>query len=135
MFVYNLDHVALAVHNLDEALAEYKRLFGAQPMHREIVEEQGVEEAMIAIGGSYLQLLQPLGPDTPVGRFIESHGEGMHHVALAVADIDAALDHLKAEGARLVDEEPRNGGRGTRIAFVHPRAFAGTLVELVELPL
>jgi len=135
MFAYNLDHVALAVRDLDEALTGYKRLYGADPMYREVVAEQGVEEAMIAVGGSYVQLLQPLGPDTPVGKFIESHGEGMHHVALAVADIDAALDHLRAEGARLVDEEPRSGGRGTRIAFVHPRAFAGTLVELVELPL
>jgi methylmalonyl-CoA/ethylmalonyl-CoA epimerase len=135
MFAYNLDHVAIAVRNLDEALAGYKQMFGADPMYREVVADQGVEEAMLAVGGSYVQLLQPLGPNTPVGRFIESHGEGMHHVALAVADIDAALDHLKAEGARLVDAEPRSGGRGARIAFVHPKAFAGTLVELVELPL
>lgn len=135
MFAYNLDHVAIAVRDLDAALADYKRLFGADPMYREVIAEQGVEEAMIAVGGSYVQLLQPLGPDTPVGRFIESHGQGMHHVALAVADIDAALDQLKAEGARLVDEEPRDGGRGARIAFVHPGSFAGTLVELVELPL
>ena len=134
MFAYNLDHVALAVRNLDEALDEYKRLFGAEPMYREVVAEQGVEEAMIAIGGSYVQLLQPLGPDTPVGKFIDSRGEGMHHVALAVADIEAALQHLEAEGARLIDEKPRSGGRGTRIAFVHPKSFARTLVELVELP-
>ena len=134
MFAYNLDHVALAVRDLDSSLAEYKRLFGSDPIYREVVAEQGVEEAMIAVGGSYVQLLQPLGPDTPVGRFIESHGEGMHHVALAVADIEAALKHLEAEGARLVDETPRNGGRGARIAFVHPKAFAGTLIELVELP-
>ena len=134
MFAYNLDHVALAVRDLDSSLAEYKRLFGSDPIYREVVAEQGVEEAMIAVGGSYVQLLQPIGPDTPVGRFIESQGEGMHHVALAVADIEAALEHLAAEGARLVDETPRIGGRGARIAFVHPRAFAGTLVELVELP-
>ncbi|MDJ0663031.1 MAG: methylmalonyl-CoA epimerase [Acidimicrobiia bacterium] len=134
MFAYNLDHVALAVRDLDSSLAEYKRLYGSDPIYREVVAEQGVEEAMIAVGGSYVQLLQPLGPDTPVGRFIESRGEGMHHVALAVADIDAALEHLEAEGARLVDETPRIGGRGARIAFVHPEAFAGTLVELVELP-
>ncbi len=133
MFAYNLDHVALAVRDLDSSLAEYKRLFGSDPIYREIVAEQGVEEAMIAVGGSYVQLLQPLGPDTPVGKFIESHGEGMHHVALAVADIEAALNHLEEEGARLVDETPRIGGRGARIAFVHPKAFAGTLVELVEL--
>ncbi len=135
MFAYNLDHVALAVRDLDAALSEYARLFGAEPMYREVVEEQGVEEAMIAVGGSFIQLLQPLAPDTPVGRFLASRGEGMHHIALAVADIDAALEHLKAEGSRLVDESPRIGGRGARIAFVHPKAFAGTLVELVESPL
>ena len=133
MFAYNLDHVALAVTDLDAALAEYSRLFGAEPLYREVVEEQGVEEAMIAVGGSYIQLLQPLGTDTPVGRFLETRGEGMHHIALAVADIEAALGHLKAEGARLIDETPREGGRGAKIAFVHPKAFAGTLVELVEL--
>ncbi|MDX2467008.1 MAG: methylmalonyl-CoA epimerase [Acidimicrobiia bacterium] len=133
MFAYNLDHVAIAVRDLDAAVADYHRQFGAKPMYREVVEEQGVEEAMIAVGGSFVQLLQPLHADTPVGRFIESKGEGMHHIALAVADIEAALDHLKAEGSRLVDEEPRAGGRGARIAFVHPKAFAGTLVELVEL--
>jgi methylmalonyl-CoA/ethylmalonyl-CoA epimerase len=133
MFAYNLDHVALAVTDLDASLADYERLFGVEPLYREVVAEQGVEEAMIAIGGSFIQLLQPLGPDTPVGRFVAARGEGMHHIALAVADIDAALAHLEAEGARLVDKEPRMGGRGARIAFVHPKAFAGTLVELVEL--
>ncbi len=132
MFAYNLDHVAIAVRDLDAALAQYANLFGAQPMYREVVAEQGVEEAMIAVGGSFIQLLQPLSDETPVGRFIASRGEGMHHIALAVADIDAALAHLKAEGSRLIDKEPRRGGRGARIAFVHPKAFAGTLVELVE---
>jgi methylmalonyl-CoA/ethylmalonyl-CoA epimerase len=132
MFAYNLDHVALAVRDLDAALADYQKMFGAEPMYREVVEEQGVEEAMIAVGGSFIQLLQPLTAASPIGRFIEARGEGMHHIALAVADIDAALAHLKAEGSRLVDEEPRIGGRGARIAFVHPKAFAGTLVELVE---
>ena len=132
MFAYNLDHVAIAVRDLDAALAEYAKLFGARPMYREVVADQGVEEAMIAVGGSFIQLLQPMNSDTPVGRFIEARGEGMHHIALAVADIEAALAHLKAEGSRLVDQEPRQGGRGARIAFVHPKAFAGTLVELVE---
>lgn len=134
VFAYNLDHVAIAVYDLGSALAEYKRLFGAEPLYRERVEAQGVEEAMVAVGGSFIQLLEPLTPDSPVGKFLEHRGEGLHHVALAVADIDAALEYLRAEGARLVDEEPRPGGRGSRIAFVHPRAFAGTLVELVELP-
>ncbi len=132
MFAYNLHHVALAVRDLDAAIADYARLYGAEPMSREVVAEQGVEEAMIPVGGSYIQLLQPLGSDTPVGRFIESHGEGMHHIALAVADIEAALAHLKAEGSRLIDEQPRIGGHGARIAFVHPKSFAGTLVELLE---
>lgn len=132
MLAYNLDHVAVAVHDLDASLAEYARLYGAEPLHREVVAEQGVEEAMIAVGGSYIQLLQPLSDDTPVGKFLAQRGEGLHHIALAVTDIDAALAHLAAEGAKLVDERPRVGGRGARIAFVHPKAFAGTLVELVE---
>lgn len=133
MLAYNLDHVAIAVNDLDVALAEYARLYGAEPLHREVVAEQGVEEAMIAVGGSFIQLLQPLNPDTPVGVFLAKRGEGLHHIALAVDDISAALAHLRSEGARLIDEEPRIGGRGARIAFVHPKQFAGTLVELVEV--
>ena len=132
MFAYNLDHVAIAVRDLDAAVDEYRRLYGAEPLYREVVDEQGVEEAMIAVGGSFIQLLEPRGEGTPVGRFLAGHGAGLHHIALAVSDIEAALAHLKREGARLVDEEPRVGGRGARIAFVHPKAFAGTLVELVE---
>jgi methylmalonyl-CoA/ethylmalonyl-CoA epimerase len=132
MFAYNLDHVAIAVADLDAALATYRRLYGAEPVSREVVESQGVEEAMIPVGGSFIQLLRPLGPDTPVGRFLERRGEGVHHIALAVADIEQALAHLRDEGARLVDETPRPGGGGSRIAFVHPAAFGGTLVELVE---
>ena len=133
VFAYNLDHVAIAVRDLDAALAEYRRLFGAEALYREVVEEQGVEEAMIAVGGSFVQLLEPLSEDTPVGRFVERKGEGLHHIAFAVSDIEASLEHLRAEGARMVDEAPRPGGRGSRIAFIHPKAFAGTLVELVEL--
>ena len=131
---YNLDHVAIAVHDLDAAIERHRALFNVEPQWRELVAEQGVEEAMIAIGGSYVQLLAPTGPDTPVGRFLDRHGEGIHHIAYAVDDIEAALAEMKAEGARLVDEEPRTGGRGAKIAFVHPATFAGTLVELVELP-
>jgi methylmalonyl-CoA/ethylmalonyl-CoA epimerase len=134
MLAYNIDHVAIAVGDLDAAIADYRRLFGAVPVRREVVVEQGVEEAMIAVGGSHVQLLQPLSPDTPVGRFMEKNGEGLHHVALAVADVAAAVEHLESEGAQLVDREPRPGGGGSSIAFVHPKAFAGTLVELVELP-
>ncbi len=130
---YNLDHVAIAVGDLDASLAEYGRLYGVTALHREVVADQGVEEAMIAVGGSFIQLLQPLGPDTPVGRFLASNGEGLHHIALAVDDIDAALAHLEAEGARLIDRQPRIGGGGARIAFVHPKQTAGTLIELVEV--
>ncbi len=133
MLVLNIDHVAIAVRDLDEAIERHRRLFGAEVASRQVVEEQGVEEAMIRIGGSSVQLLYPLRPDTPVGRFLEGRGEGLHHVAYAVADIEAALADLEEEGAELIDPEPRIGGGGHRIAFVHPRSFAGTLVELVEI--
>jgi methylmalonyl-CoA epimerase len=130
----NLDHVGIAVKDLDAAIDAYRRRYRVEPLYRETVEAQGVEEAMIPVGGSFVQLLQPLSTDTPVGRFLQSRGEGLHHVAFVVASIDAALAHLAEEGARLVDERPRLGGRGTRIAFVHPGDLAGTLIELVELP-
>ncbi len=129
----NLDHVAIAVHDLDAAVEAHRRRYGVEPLYREVVESQGVEEAMIPVGGSFIQLLPPLADDTPVGRFLARHGEGLHHVAYAVADIEAALEHLRSVGAELVDETPRIGGRGARIAFVHPADMAGTLVELVEL--
>lgn len=129
----NLDHVAIAVADLDAALAGYRERYRVEPMYREIVDSQGVEEAMIPVGGSFVQLLQPLGAETSVGRFLSKNGEGLHHIAYAVASIDAALDHLAASGARLIDERPRIGGRGARIAFVHPADLAGTLIELVEL--
>ena len=132
--IYNIDHVAIAVHDLDEAIERHRQLYGAEPMWREVVEEQGVEEAMIPVGGSFVQLLAPLADSTPVGRFLTRYGEGLHHIAYAVADIDAALTDLRAQGARLIDETARTGGRGAKIAFVHPAAFAGTLIELVELP-
>lgn len=130
----NIHHVGIAVHDLDAALSEYARQYRVTPLFREKVEAQGVEEAMIPVGGSFVQLLQPLAEDTPVGKFLARHGEGMHHIAYAVADIEAALSYLKAEGAELIDQEARTGGRGSRIAFVHPRSLSGTLIELVELP-
>ena len=129
----NLDHVAIAVESLDAAIEGYRSRYHVEPLYRERVEDQGVEEAMIAVGGSFIQLLEPIGPDTPVGRFLSKHGEGLHHVAYAVSSIDAALEHLENEGARLIDKTPRIGGRGARIAFVHPGDLAGTLMELVEL--
>ncbi len=134
MKLLNLDHVAIAVDDLDAAIDGYRRKYGVEPLWREVVASQDVEEAMIPVGGSFVQLLRPLSPDGPVGRFLATKGAGLHHVAYAVADIDAALRHLASEGARLVDETPRMGGRGARIAFVHPGDLAGTLIELVELP-
>jgi len=133
MLLLNLDHVALAVHDLDEALARFQRMYGVAPASREVIEADGVEEAMLLVGGSQVQLLAPLRPDSPVGRFLARRGEGLHHLAFAVPDLDAALAHLAAEGAELIDREPRRGGGGARIAFVHPRAFGGTLTELVEI--
>jgi methylmalonyl-CoA/ethylmalonyl-CoA epimerase len=130
----NLDHVGIAVSDLDAALAGYRDRYGVEPLYREVVEAQGAEEAMIPVGGSFVQLLQPLGDDTPVGRFLEKRGEGLHHVAFMVASIETALEHMREQGARLIDENPRPGGRGARIAFVHPSDLGGTLIELVELP-
>lgn len=129
----NLDHVAIAVHDLDAAIDEYRARYKVEPAYREIVESQGVEEAMIPVGGSFVQLLQPLGDETSVAKFLSKNGEGLHHIAFAVASIKASLEHLEADGARLIDREPRIGGRGSKIAFVHPNDLAGTLIELVEL--
>ena len=128
----DIDHVGIAVADLEAAVAEYRRLLGVEPVHRERVEDQGVEEVLFAVGSSYIQLLGALGPDTPVGRALASRGPGVHHVAYRVDDAAAALAHLRAEGARLVDDEPRPGSRDTLIAFVHPKAMGGVLVELVQ---
>ncbi len=133
MLAYNIHHVAIAVEDLDDAIARYESLYNVRPVSRETVEEQGVAEAMIPLGGSHIQLLEPLTPESPVGRFLSQNGEGMHHIAFAVTDIEAALTHLKSTGARLIDETPRIGGGGHKIAFVHPKELAGTLVELVEV--
>jgi len=129
----NLDHVAIAVNDLDAAIDGYRKKYDVAPLYRETVTSQGVEEAMIPVGGSFIQLLEPLGPETPVGKFLSNKGEGLHHVAYTVVSIEAALAHLAESGSRLVDAEPRLGGRGARIAFVHPSDLAGTLIELVEL--
>ncbi|HUG74560.1 MAG TPA: methylmalonyl-CoA epimerase [Acidimicrobiia bacterium] len=133
MLPLNLHHTAIAVKDLDAAIERFRALYGVEPLYREVVEEQDVEEAMIPLGGSYLQLLMPLSADGPVGRFVAKRGEGLHHVAIQVVDIDGALDDLRSQGAELVDEQPRIGGGGHRIAFVHPRVFGGTLIELVEV--
>ncbi len=133
MKLLNLDHVAIAVRDLDAAVDAYSDRYKVSPLYREVVESQGVEEAMIPVGGSFIQLLEPLGSETSVGKFLSKHGEGLHHVAYAVASIERALSHLETEGARLIDTEARPGGRGTRIAFIHPADLGGTLMELVEL--
>lgn len=129
----NLDHVAIAVHDLDATIDGYRQRYNVEPLYRETVESQGVEEAMIPVGGSFVQLLRPVDPETPVGRFLSKQGEGLHHVAYAVVSIEAALSHLAEQGAKLIDTEARIGGRGARIAFVHPADLGGTLIELVEL--
>lgn len=127
-----VDHVGIAVRDLDASIALYERTFGVKLAHRETVEEQGVEEAMFMVGESWIQLLRPLSLDTPVGRYIERRGEGVHHVGYGVADLKETLAHLKAEGVQLIDAAPRRGSRGTMVAFVHPRSVGGVLVELVQ---
>ncbi|MGC8497890.1 MAG: methylmalonyl-CoA epimerase [Acidimicrobiales bacterium] len=127
-----IDHVAIAVRDLDAAVAWYEATFGAQVVHREVVESDGVAEALIAVADSYVQLLTPTRADSPVGRFLETRGEGLHHVGYRVADCAAALAAVRAQGGRVLDEAPRPGSRGTLVAFVHPRAAFGTLIELVQ---
>ncbi len=127
-----IDHVAIAVRDLDAAVAWYEATFGARVVHREVVESDGVAEALIAVADSYVQLLTPTRADSPVGRFLEARGEGLHHVGYRVADCAAALAAVVAQGGQVLDEAPRPGSRGTLVAFVHPRAAFGTLIELVQ---
>jgi methylmalonyl-CoA/ethylmalonyl-CoA epimerase len=129
-----IDHVGIAVSDLREAVDRYRRTFGIEPVHRERMDDQGVEEVLFAVGESFVQLLGALGPDTPVGRFLGKRGPGVHHVGYRVASVADALEHLRAEGVGLIDEAPRPGSRGTTIAFVHPKDTGGVLVELVEAP-
>lgn len=127
-----VEHIALAVADLDAAVSLYSDLWGVEVTHRERVEDQGVEEAMLRVGDTYLQLLGSTGPDTTVARFLEKRGEGLHHIAFEVEDLEAALAELKAKGVRLIDEAPRRGGRGHMVAFVHPKASHGLLIELIQ---
>jgi methylmalonyl-CoA/ethylmalonyl-CoA epimerase len=127
-----VDHVGIAVRDLDGAIAFYQKVFGVEFTYRHSVPEQGVEEAMGRVGESWIQLLCPLGPDTPVGKFIESRGEGVHHIGYGVADVRAALAELKDHEIRLIDEHPRPGSRGASIAFIHPKSVGGVLVEIVQ---
>jgi len=127
-----IDHVAIAVRDLDAAVAYYRDTFGAEVAHREAIESDGVEEALIKVADSYVQLLCPTRPDSPVAKYLENRGEGLHHVGYRVADCAAALDAVRAAGGRLIDEAPRPGSRGTTVAFVHPKGALGTLIELVQ---
>ncbi len=134
-----IDHVGIACRDLDEAVERYETVFGLTVASRETNEEQGVHEAMLlvarpsdATGGSYIQLLQPTRPDSPVGRFLNRFGEGVHHIGYGVDDVDAALTELGGLGVRLVDERPRHGSMGAAIAFLHPKSLGGVLTELVQ---
>ena len=132
MLLTEIDHVALAVRDLEAAVDYHRRAFGAAVAHRETVERDGVEEALLAVADSYIQLISPTRPDSPVARFIERRGEGLHHVGYRVADCAAALAAMVAAGATPIDNKPRPGSRGTTIAFVHPKGSFGTLIELVQ---
>jgi methylmalonyl-CoA/ethylmalonyl-CoA epimerase len=129
-----VEHIALAVADLQAAVEHYATVWGLEVEHRERVEDQGVEEAMLPIGGSYLQLLGSTDPESPVGKFLAKRGEGLHHIAYEVDDLEATLTDLRAKGVPLIDEAPRVGGRGHMVAFVHPKGNHGLLVELIQRP-
>ncbi|MFN2594466.1 MAG: methylmalonyl-CoA epimerase [Actinomycetota bacterium] len=132
--IRKIEHVALAVNDLEAALEHYRDVWGIEASHRERVDDQGVEEAMLPVGDTYLQLLGSTGPDTTVGKFLERRGEGLHHIAYEVDDLEATLAELKERGVPLIDEKPRRGGRGHMVAFVHPKGNHGLLVELIQAP-
>jgi methylmalonyl-CoA epimerase len=127
-----IDHVGVAVDDIESALAVYRDLLGMPLVHRETVTEQGVDAALLDVGDGHIELLQPLGPDTAVGKFLAKRGPGLHHIAYRVDDIDQVLSDLAGSGARLIDERPRTGIRGSRVAFVHPASSGGVLTEIVE---
>jgi methylmalonyl-CoA/ethylmalonyl-CoA epimerase len=127
-----IDHIGVAVEEIEPALALYRDSFELTLAHREVVEEQGVEAVLLDVGENHVELLAPLGVDTPVGKFLAKNGPGLHHVAYQVQDIDATLGALKQAGLALIDESPRTGIRGSRVAFMHPRATAGVLTEIVQ---
>jgi methylmalonyl-CoA epimerase len=127
-----IDHVAIAVNDLEAAIDYYDKTFGAEVEHRERVESDGVEEALLRVADSYVQLLTPTRPDSPVAKYLERKGEGLHHIGYRVDDCAVALEAVKASGGRVIDEAPRPGSRGTTVAFVHPKTAFGTLIELVQ---
>jgi methylmalonyl-CoA epimerase len=127
-----IDHMGVAVEDLDAAIALYESTYGMEVVHRETVEEQGVEAVLLDVGENHVELLRPLGPDTPVGKFLAKKGPGLHHVAYQVSDIDSVLESLTSAGLRLIDERPRVGIRNSRVAFLHPGSTGGVLTEIVE---
>ena len=129
-----IDHIGVAVEDLDEAIRLYGERLAMPLQHRETVEEQGVEAVLLGVGESHVELLRPLGPDTAVGKFLARSGPGLHHVAYGTDDIQSAIDSARRAGLRLIDEEPRTGIRGSRVAFLHPKSTGGVLTELVEAP-
>lgn len=132
MLLTEIDHVAIAVNDLEGAIAYYKETFGASVDHREVVESDGVEEALLKVADSYIQLLTPTSDDSPVAKYLEKKGEGLHHIGYRVADCAVALESVRAQGHRVIDEKPRPGSRGTTVAFIHPKTAFGTLIELVQ---
>ena len=127
-----IDHIGVAVEDIDAAIALYQASFEMELAHRETVESQGVEAVLLDVGEGHVEVLAPLGPDTPVGKYLAKNGTGLHHVAYAVDDIDATLERLAAAGLQLIDSEPRAGIRDSRVAFLHPRSTGGVLTEIVE---
>jgi len=127
-----IDHIGVAVEDIDAAIALYEGSFEMELTHRETVASQGVEAVLLDVGEGHVELLAPLGPDTPVGKYMAKNGAGLHHVAYAVSDIDATLEKLAAAGLQLIDSEPRVGIRDSRVAFLHPRSTGGVLTEIVE---
>ncbi len=132
MLLTEIDHVAIAVNDLEAAIDFYQRAFGASVTHREVVEQDGVEEALLKVAESYVQLLTPTRPDSPVAKSLEKRGEGLHHIGYRVADCAKALQSMIAAGATAIDKAPRKGSRGPTVAFIHPKGSFGTLIELVQ---
>ena len=132
MQLNRLDHVGIAVSDLQPARAFYERVLGLRAAHDEVIEDQGVHEILYRLGDAWVQLVAPLGPDTPVGRFLAKRGEGLHHIGYSVPNVATALNQLRRSGVEVVDETPRIGSGGTTVAFVHPKAAHGVLIELVE---
>ena len=132
MLLTEIDHIAIAVNDLEAAIQYYQDTFGAQVDHREVVDSDGVEEALLKVAESYIQLLTPTRDDSPVAKYLEKKGEGLHHIGYRVSNCAEALQAIKDQGGRVIDEQPRPGSRNTTVAFVHPKTAFGTLIELVE---